>query len=831
MGQSLVLDVKGLYTYSSEVSGVPSGSLSVAENVNISRLNIIEPRRGFELLSNGSLPLDTDRVKKLIFWNKQIFCHYGTTFSYYDGTGWLNRGTLSGPTNAQSIRYVSFQNKNLYVTSSQGLRKTDAIETALYEAGAPKGTTIDLALAGAGTAMTTGNYVTYRYLLARKDANSNFIFGGVSGRFTIQNASGSTQNITVTCFIPDGLNTDYLLQLYRSAEYTTDKTSDELQLVYETPLSSAQIAAKKVVITDITPESLLGTTIYTAPSQQGIVNSNEQPPVASDIAEFKNSLFFADIESRQRLTFTLLSAISTTFTTGSTIVVTLGASVETYTAGAAYNATTKTFKIQNAGASPSVNIDETIKSFIKLVNETSTLVYAYSKTESNTDLPGKVLLEARALGSDKFTVTSSAYNYFQPQLTSPATVNNTSDNDSFKNGLMFSKPYQPESVPLKNIFFVGASDDRIKRIVPLRDGLFIFKERDGVYVLRGENEATYTVSLLDGTAKLVAPDSVVSVNNQIYGLFESGICEISDTGVSIISVPIKDQLLPLYAAPLAKLKSLSFGIACETDGKYILSVPQIAVDTTTVKQFVFDVFGRTFCSWNLNLLTAAVNPANTKLYVAEDNKYVRLERKNYDNTDYADFGSLCTISAYSGATITISNFADMAVGDIIYQGSNALAYIDAIDNVNGTIVIDSPQVWTTGVNTVYHMKAIDVKVQWNADFAGNPAGLKHYYEMTLIQKQSFQKAAKIWFSSDVNPAENYIAIDSSYGNGAWGNFTWGDEIWGGEQVKSPRRIGIPRPQARCNQLTVRWEHCVAYSDFQLTGISFTYNPTSTRTSR
>ena len=50
MTQTMKLQVKGLHTYSSELSGVPQGALSVARNVDITRLNIIGPRRGYNFL-------------------------------------------------------------------------------------------------------------------------------------------------------------------------------------------------------------------------------------------------------------------------------------------------------------------------------------------------------------------------------------------------------------------------------------------------------------------------------------------------------------------------------------------------------------------------------------------------------------------------------------------------------------------------------------------------------------------------------------------------------------------------------------------------------------
>lgn len=835
MAQSLILDVKGEHTYASEISGVPPGSLFLGLNVNLSRENLIEPRRGFDFL-DYSLPSISDRPKKLIFWQSALFCHYGTTFAYYNpASGFSSRGSLSTPSDATSVRAVSATNKNLYLTSSTGIRKTDAIGTSLYMAGVPPALNIDLALAGVGTAITAAKYVTYQFLIARRDANNNAQFGAVSGRYTINNTiPATTQNVTATCYLPSGLDTTYFLQLYKTREAASlAATGEEPQMCYESPITATDILNGYVTVTDIIPDALvLGAYIYTAPSQGGISSNNAMPPLARDICEFKGCLFFADVESKQSLIFTLVSAGGSGLQNGDTVVISNGTTTETYTAAGSYNAGSNQFAVATAG-SPAQNIDDSIKSFIKLINVKSALVYAFSLSTGATDLPGKVQLQSRSLGAAAFTAVCSARAAaWQPQLTSPATINNTSTNDQFKNGLMWSKQNQQEAVPTKYISFIGAADDRIKRIIPLRDGVFVFKERDGAYVVRGDTETTFSVTPLDNTAKLVAPDSLVAVNNMIYGCFESGICEVSDTGVSIISEPIKDQLLPLFGtAMLESLKAYAFGMAADTEGKYFLSVPTASSDTSTVKQIVFDVFQRKFYRWDFNLLCGGVNPTDAKLYLGGGNTHkIRKERKNFDYTDYADFGNTCTISDYTGTTVEIDNTSDMDRGDILYQG-DSIAYIESVDTPSGTVVIDSEQDWNTGLADVIHMKAIDAKVQWNADLGGNPAMVKLYYEGALIQKQAFQKEAVLYFSSDINPSESSITITSASGNGAWGEFVWGEEVWGGEQAKSPERFGIPRGHAMCSQLSVRFENKVAYSDFQITGLSLSFNPVSTRVSR
>ena len=197
------------------------------------------------------------------------------------------------------------------------------------------------------------------------------------------------------------------------------------------------------------------------------------------------------------------------------------------------------FELYTAGSNAE-DIAVTTASLVKLINANSALVYAYPLSTGEADQPGRILLESRTLANVPFTVVSSVSTCWVPVLKSTADVNQTSTNDQFLNGLMFSKQGQGEAVPTKNIFFVGRGDSRILRIIALRDGLVIQKEYDGHWILRGDNEASFSIAPLDLTANLIALDTSVSVNNVIYALCEAGLAQVTDSAVSYISLPIKD---------------------------------------------------------------------------------------------------------------------------------------------------------------------------------------------------------------------------------------------------------------------------------------------------
>lgn len=1003
MSQSLTLDVKGLYTYSSDVAGVPAGTLSVADNVNITRMNILEPRRGFEYQYNGANVLtfgsSSDRVKKFVFWKESNYIHYASTFALFSGSGVSSRGSLVTPTNATSIRDVSFSNKNLYVTNSTGLLKTDAVATSLYSAGIPKGLAISAENASSstspGTAITANKYVSYRYLIGRKDATGNTVLGAPSGRVTFQ-APAYACNVSILCEIPSGLDSTYFIQVYRSAESDTSATSDEMYLVYERFLSAStttknisQVARTQVysdtyqvevlcssahgfvtgqkvtvtattntsingdyfitvgtstifyytqigtystfaltsdtgtvvfngdftsqtaVITDTTPSDLTGATLYTSPSQEGAVNENNEPPIASDIAEYQNLMWYADTQSKQRITLSLISSVpllgttitigsevytfrsfasykdhiveaptykvmlSTVAKSGSTVTVTTSGNhelqvgdlinfqpsnqpttlanpsiaVQTVPSATSFTLTISSgtnispaaadtgyfTKNSSVATTSALAINRMAESLIRNINlHPDGIFYAYSGSTSDDDFPGRIVIEARSYTTAQFSVVSSQPTYWQPQLVSPAQNDNKSQNDAFRNGLMYSKADQPEAVPYKNIFKVGSADDPILRIWAARDALFVFKKRDGLWIIRGETEANFTKNQLDVTAKLFAPDSLTSVNNNLYALMEAGICEISDTGVNVISFPIRDQLFENFTTYSANTQAYAFGVGNDIDGKYILSLPTSSTNSYCEKQIVYDVYSKIFCgNWSIESTAGRLNPIDAKIYIGPTSNKIKKELRTFLATDFVDEYQTLSISAVSGdsLTLTLSTIAGISVNDVIKQGS-VYVYILAVNNANNTVQVDMVESWTLSTANVVHYKALDVKVEWNSEFAGNPAGFKHFYEMSLLQKSSFLITSSFYFRNDINAAENSITIAAPSYSGNWGDFTWGEEVWGGDpSSNTPVRLGVPRTHARCSQLRVRWEHKVAYSDFQVQGISLAYNPTSTRITR
>ena len=270
-------------------------------------------------------------------------------------------------------------------------------------------------------------------------------------------------------------------------------------------------------------------------------------------------------------------------------------------------------------------------------------------------------------GANPFLVTETAV--FSPDF--------ESDNLEIPNRLYFSKVSEPEAVPIANYIDVGAKDEEIKRILALRDNLFVLKD-DGIFIVSGTSAPNFSVRLLDNT-RILAPDSAVVLNNQIYCITEQGITVVTDSGAGVISRGIENLVDDVVNSKFDYAVN-TFGIAYENDRAYIMFTPQSDTDTSASQAFRYNIFERTWSRWEYDATCGLVAERDNRLYLGDGNRnYVAQERKNFNRTDHADRDFVIQISAdgVDGNEITISNTDDVEVGDVITQTQSvSIAYIN-----------------------------------------------------------------------------------------------------------------------------------------------------------
>jgi hypothetical protein len=884
VSQVLQIKHKGLYTAPNEFSAVPQGALLLASNCVIDDNNILESRRGND--RNFQLPAGGDRASRYEFYqSKQIIAYTSGKLGYKPAGSFVPySGTYSDPSSTLARRRFLKANNNLYFTTSAGIYKLDAYNGTPVQAGMYKGLDLAGVLAGGGTGfLSNNNQVAYRVVWGIKDANNNIPIGAPSGREIVINGSGSSSDVTLTLTIPSGITVSHFFQVYRSKQSggVAVVPNDELQLVYENNPTAGEITAKAITFTDSTPDSLRGAALYTNPSEQGSKQGNDPPPMSWDMTLFQGSTVYANIQSKNRLTFTILACAGTggihygdtiviagtTYTargtetvaslqyslhgsfstTGDTtlasdtltnVVSTIGCEIGRAITGTnipggttivSFTATTikmsanatgstagVTITVTNGGT-PAQDIADTAVSLIRVINRnsTNTSVYAYYLSGEN-DLPGAILIEERGLGGSAFSITASAHGTaFNPVLpTSGTSV--ISSNDDLQHALMVSKTDQSEAVPLVNIFRVGAANNAILRVFPLRNSLFIFKENEGIYRMTGTSPTSFQIEQFDNSANLIAPDSVALVNNQVWALSDQGVIVVSETGVSVVSRPIEDLVLDQFGGALTAAKYYSFGIGYETDRKYILFTVSSSADTVPSQAFVFNVFTEGFTRWPLTMSTGIVNKEDDHLYLSDGlSNYQLKERKTRDFTDFVDEGIAYTLSSFTGTQMVLTSTNEVQVGDLLWQSSTVYSVITAVDPAFVTVA-DTLDTWTAGAVTVF--KGINCDIEYAAVTGENPGLMKQFPEIAFLFRTASFRAATASFATDLSPSFEDVPLAGEQ-EGTWGLSPWGDAPWGGSNNAFPIRTYIPLEKQRAALLRVRFNHRQGYGNFQLNGFS------------
>lgn len=895
---SIILSVKGLHLNPSTFGGnAPEGALTIADNVVIDRPSIVATRRGFDnnyLQTSISQPLSFHQYNNALIVNTtdSLGTYKLITDINGDGTFTEYSGDYPppAPTEAGSrVRSVE-TNKNFYCLTDNGTYRLDALSGTPRLAGCPPGQSGG----GVNVAATSGflpasTYVAYRIVFGYRDANSNLILGAPSGRIVVKNASTTdSRNVILYFQVPPEITSapsNFIFQVYRSAP-TADLTyqpNDEMYLVYEEVCTSSST----ITITDVTPITLVGAALYTNQGQEGILNSNYRPPWARDICLFKQYAFFANTRTAFSANMTLISAGalsgSGALIPGDTITFTPienPANAFTLTADAATtNPALGLFQVENT-TDAAGNIQQTAQNICYVANGYATNTFIRATYTSNfNELPGKMSFERTSLINSKFTITVSRASAIEQPLPISAV------NDARVNRVYFSKFNQPDSVPLINYVDVGSANQPINRILPLRDGVMVMKQ-DGVF--RISNAAPpFTITPVDYNLRILADNTAAELGNRIYFLSDQGIVALGDSDAEIKSF-ILDRTIIENTSPdiYPNLREVAWGLAYQSDRKYILSLPTSGADTIATQQYVYNNVTEAWTRWTIPTNCGLVLKRDAKLYLgvtpgnvagsAPNN--ILQERKSFTDSDYVDsiynvdYLSLAFTSYYTdnpwtsynpsiwGGNVEGANYVAIAwdlyttpntnvpfsnpqdlVGTWLYQETTDLKI-----QLTEYIAPDMEPVWPPGFQPIPGMYKITVyngqidetlltlqtpvfsEIQTIQIDAANPGMNKQYNEIIYVfSNQDFTKIeSRISSNTISSPIVDYLTPSFS---GGWGIDTWGSTPWGGSSVGQGKiRRYIQQPMQRCGWLYVNLRNAEPYSAFGFSGLELYFRKTSTR---
>lgn len=867
--QVLNLSFAGIHSTTNSLNDQTiNGGLLKADNVVIDQPNIAKSRRGFKKYNTQN----NESIRSLATYKSNLVVFTDSKLMSDDGTGTYTTlsSSISSPLPSKKFHYVE-SNKNFYYCDSNGVFKLDSLSSVPVLSGAPEALAIT-SLTGytVGTALPGSKQVAYRVVFGYKDKNNNLILGAPSDRKIIANTGGSTENIIGLVRVPNeilnpisGSNITYFFQVYRStATGLTVTPDDELQQVYEASIiidptdpdfnlyladgtqDPSDIAnSLYVLFNDITPESMMGAFLYTDETQEGITQANYRPPLCKDTELYKNCVFYANTKGYSSFSSNVLgvkdsaTADADIFGKGDTITIGTGADARIFEGVDTLSPTPTNIEfVISSNASPSLAIQETVQNFIDAVNNSDCLCYAFYSS-SDSEMPGRFTLKARNQEDDNISITTSKPNAFSPSINNSKTIS-----EENRNRVYFSKPQQPEAVPILNYIDVGSANYDIKRIVALRDSLFVLKS-DGIYRISGESASSFNCKLFDGTTNVIASETAVAFNNMVFCVADQGIITISETGVSIISMPIENELFKL--AEYNNFASLSFGVAYSSDRKYILFAPTESDDTTCTQAFIYNSYTNTFVRWDMSRSCGIVRPSETtqgELFLGTIDGITYQERKNFNLFDYCDDEYNVSIISSQAYKVTVSSLpTEVGVGFTISQG--VLSSI--IEKIEERIVIpddpnDPPYTvfdLTLSNNSIYSIDdaiiytPIKKVIEWFPITCNNPSFFKHFREITFmfLEAQFRDLSFSVYSDSSPDSEETQITATSlgAWGYGGWGLLPWGGEVGGRQAIRSY----IPLEKSRCRWLDLTLTSNQALTQFEVSGISLMYSLASERDQR
>lgn len=203
----------GLFLQQNSFS-VPDGAMEVAQNIIVSKDQIITKRRGNYTYFDPS----AGTLNRLFQYQNKLLAAYETKFVHYADTGVSPNETgtetqNTGQTVAITTPRVSRSlqsNNNFYFTTDNGVLKLTAYDSIISQTGAPQGLDISGMLVNgvASEWFGGGNIVGYRVVFGYTDANDNLILGAPSGIATLTNpkvedkawarSGGGPYTVTVT---------------------------------------------------------------------------------------------------------------------------------------------------------------------------------------------------------------------------------------------------------------------------------------------------------------------------------------------------------------------------------------------------------------------------------------------------------------------------------------------------------------------------------------------------------------------------------------------------------------------------------------------------------
>ena len=696
MSQLVLADFAGMVTSPGQLARNPASCL-LSDNMLFDSAGVMRKRRGFSRGANGISN----------FWSmfsspqlgQDVLVHTGGTGPYggtqtvvkgNEASTWATIAPPDGATMRSGLRMgFAMSNNNIYCTTTYGVRRIESDYAFAYGAGMPRGVIGTAGLRGVGgTLLAVGYSRAYRLTWHRKDASGVELGGAPTGRAVVRNITGApgytgaVQDPRISFYVPAQVLTAssnpttswfYRLWATRISQVSVADPDDEMSLLAEAFLAGTPVVGDRIDVDDTTPDAYLvaqaklHTNTIAVPDGenglfQGVVNEDACPPTAGTLAQFADVMWYGNVSSLYRAQITLLALP----VAGDTITVQVSGSVAQTTTFTfvAVIATAQDVKIQTGYASASNNIEETCMGFVGQFNanfKTTGVTCMYVSSSGNS--PGTLFFESTAYNT-ALTITTTAANW-----RGVSSGHSAGSSDTNTNGLYFSKPYRADAVPPVNFIAVGPKDNRIIKLVPFRDRLFVFTTL-GIWQITGTSYADFSLAPVDLSFRLRSERLAVVADDAIWAWGLEGFARITYGGVTYIHPPIDNLVeslvnldpLPtsLPSTDLATIATDAFAVAYNAKHQVRFYFPSGTNNTYLggtnqgcQRWFVYDTRSQ---KWSTGSTQSGVRYSAGLARMSDDRlllgqyrnggvAYVYAERNSYDATDYSDEDSATATSA------------------------------------------------------------------------------------------------------------------------------------------------------------------------------------------
>lgn len=249
-------------------------------------------------------------------------------------------------------------------------------------------------------------------------------------------------------------------------------------------------------------------------------------------------------------------------------------------------------------------------------------------------------------------------------------------------GLAVSKVDQPEHVPATNYNIVGAELERVLRIKPTRDTLWIFKT-DGLYRLTGDSPDNIRIDPFNYTFNLVGIETLAVLDNKIYCFSSTGFCTVSEAGIdNDIGLPLQNQYndaLPYLKANRQYIAQF-YAVSDQEKGIYLCCVPAASpgpFPLNTTQTYCYCERSQAWSTWSGLKFYVAAQSAQfggvNMLYATLTASSVTLKRElipiyeGYNIAYYDTFVRTLASATYNTTTgvLTAPSTSGVAAGDVV----------------------------------------------------------------------------------------------------------------------------------------------------------------------